>query len=442
MTRPVPNPAATQLAHAERIMATRPDLRYAPGIGWLHWAGSRWTIGAEQELIAVVRHAANRYAAISPGPFAFELASRRGLEDVAIICRDVPGVHIDPATLDQCQGRLHTAGLTWNLRTGDAWPTGQDELNTRATSFEPAAQCPRWLEFLRSCFPDAPEMPAYLQRLVGYGLTGHATEQAFILMHGTGANGKSTFVDALTHAFKPYVEHLPIQVLMASKAERTGEEAAPQLLKLRGARLVFTSESDREGRLNEAMIKQLTGTDQISARALYKDPVTFQPQALIFMATNHLPQVRGTDTGIWRRVKVVEWRESFLGDRADKGIFDALKAEAPGIVDWALDGAMSWYGSGLAEPPRVSLATQEYRHDSDALTDFLAPDGSGQVEPDPSGFISRGDLMDLWVAWNGDRGIIERDCWRAVTLFKALRERGVADVGRGKIRGFRLKRSG
>lgn len=440
-TPPQPLPtAATELGHATRVMAAHPDLRYANGLGWFRWDGVRWASGAEADLTAAVHAAAARYAALSPGAFASSLASRQGLSDVALICRDVPGVSVRPEDLDQCSGRLHTAGITWDMRTGHAAPTDRGELNTRATSLEPGTSCPRWLEFLRSCFPNEPEMPAYLQRLVGYGLTAYGTEQAFILMHGTGANGKSTFVDALTHAFRQYVEHLPIQVLMASKAERSGEEAAPQLLKLRGARLVFTSESDREGRLNEAMIKQLTGTDQISARGLYKDPVTFQPQALIFMATNHLPQVRGTDDGIWRRVKVIEWAESFRG-RENKDIFTQLQAEAAGIIDWALDGAVTWAQQGLAEPDRVKLATAAYRHDSDALTHFFAQDGSGEVQPDQAGFMSRDDLMQLWVEWNGQQGTVERDCWKATTLFKALRERGVVDVGRGKVRGFRLRRS-
>lgn len=436
MTTPIAAPADTELGHAVRLMARHEDLRYAPGLGWFKWDGLRWAPGAEAELTAAVQEAATRANSVMATDFTKHLCFRRGLDDVAKICETLPGVAVSPSELDQCQDRLHTAGLTWDLSTGDAWPTQPTELNTRATALEPAAHCPNWLAFLESCFPDAPEMPAYLQRLVGYGLTGKATEQAFVLMHGTGANGKSTFCDALNHAFKQYVEHLPIQVLMATKKERSGEEAAPQLLKLRGARLVFTAESDREGRLNEAMIKQLTGTDQISARALYKDPVTFQPQALIFMATNHLPQVRGTDEGIWRRVKVVEWRESFRGDRQNKDIFSRLQEEAAGIVDWAIDGAMAWHRQGLDEPARVRLATKSYRDESDALTEFYPAVVSG----DPRSFMPRSDLVETWYEWNQSEGTDPRDAWKPYTLFRALRERGVTEAKRGSVRGFHLRR--
>lgn len=427
----------TQLSHAADVMRAHPDLRYAPGLGWYHWDNTRWVPGADGRLTAAIHAAARAHPTGRTDDVKHGLTSRQGLVDIAAICCTLPQAVVDPSQLDDCRGLLHTAGLTWDMRTGDALPTRPDELNTRATEVEPAECCPVWLEFLRSCFPDAPEMPAYLQRLVGYGLTGRGSEQAFVLMHGTGANGKSTFIDALTHAFRQYAEHLPIQVLMASKAERSGEEAAPQLLKLRGARLVFTSESDREGRLNESMIKQLTGTDQISARGLYKDPVTFQPQALIFMATNHLPQVRGTDDGIWRRVRVVEWRESFKGDRANKDIFDLLKSEAAGIINWAIDGSMAWYQHGLGQPERVGLATEAYQHDSDALRHFFP----GVVVSDPQAFMRRGDLVDVWIDWNQSEGIPERDCWRANTLYKALRERGAAETAINGDRGFRLRRA-
>ena len=131
-------PLDTELGHATSLMARHPQLRYAAGLGWLSWNGARWAPNAEPELTAAVHAAAIAYHAIAPGPFANALCSRKGLDDVAEICRDVPGTSVDPSALDSCQGLLHTAGVTWDMRTGTAWPSDRNELSTRATTSEPA----------------------------------------------------------------------------------------------------------------------------------------------------------------------------------------------------------------------------------------------------------------------------------------------------------------
>lgn len=431
-------PAATELGHATRVMAANSDFRFVPGLGWLSWDGTKWATDAEGALMAVVHGAAERYHSLAPGsPLSQILTSRRGLEDVAVICRDIPGVRISVDQLDQCHGHLHASGVTWDLQTGAAAPTLKSELNTRSLAIEPAAGCPRWLQFLDECFPNEPDMPLYLQRLIGYGLTGEASAQAFVIMQGAGGNGKSVFIDALTHAFRPYVVHLPVQVLMSAGQQKDGEGASPQLMRLRGARLVFTSESDREGRLDEAKVKLLTGGDEISLRGLYSAAVTFRPEALIMMATNHLPEIRGTDRGIWRRVKVVEWRESFEG-REDRHLSRTLREEAAGIVNWALEGALDWYARGedLAEPPRVAAAAEAYQHQSDFFGSFI-PDW---LIADDSAWMSRSDVVTVWEEYTDASGGTHLRNNR--TLFAALRERNAAEAGRKGVPGFRVRRVG
>lgn len=427
------NVSDTQLAHAQRLMDRSPTLRYVKGVGWLHFDGARWTAeGAEIAVNRAVHEAARDAHLMSASSFTAGLNTRRGLDDVEAIARNLGTVRVDARDLDRNPDWLHANGITWDLRTGNAWPTALDELNTKATNAEPADACPSWLQFLTDAFPRDPEMPAYLKRLVGYGITGHTREQAFVLLHGRGANGKSTFIDALTHAFRAYTQHIPIEVLM-SGAQRSGEAPSPMLMLMRGARLVFTAESDRGGRLNESMVKLLTGGDEITARNLNSAPVTFRPQALIMMATNHMPTIQGTDDGIWRRIKLIEWRESFLG-REDKGIADRLRAEAPGIVNWAIEGAAEWYETGLATPHRVTTSTQGYRADQDFLGEFVGE----WVALDETSWLPNGEIkaaFDDFCAANGRDSVKNPS-----TLYAAMRERGARKVTRRGREGHTVRR--
>lgn len=433
-TRGPANPSETEMHHTASMMARRPDLKYVPGLGWQQYNGVKWTGGdnAKSELMREIVNSATALQAINPGTFAARLCTSLGLTAVASIAQWLPGVRVDPSELDTHKDWLHTAGTTWDLRTGSAWPTVESEMNTKAVDWEPAAGCPEWLDTLERCFPGEPEMTAYLQRLVGYGITGRTSEHAFILMHGNGRNGKSTFINVLTHAFRDYVEHIPVAVLM-SAADTNGEGPSPMLLKMRGSRLVFTAETNRGGRLNESMVKLLTGGDEISARGMHKDPVTFKPEALIFMATNHKPEIQGTDDGIWGRVKLIEWRESFKG-REDFGLEDRLKAEAPGIIDWALDGAAEWYRGKLREPERMQADARHFRAESDFFGTFI-PDW---IELDETSWLPNREIGAAYAEFSDANGLAALR--NPATLYRALEERGATSAGRKGVRGYRVRR--
>lgn len=207
----------TETAVARLVVANLPELLFMPGVGWHRWTGVKWaTDGAEGELYReIIRRVDARYA-MAPSAANARLCEHRAVEGIAKICARLASA--PPSTLDTRLDLLHTAGVTWNLATGECWPSRPEERNTKAAALEPAEQCPQWHAFLDSCFPGEPEMVAYLQRLVGYGITGYVNEQVFVLMQGSGANGKSTFINALTHAFKDYCLHLPVQVLMNTSA--------------------------------------------------------------------------------------------------------------------------------------------------------------------------------------------------------------------------------
>jgi putative DNA primase/helicase len=425
------DPRSTELSQARRVVDANPHLRFAPGIGWLSFNGSKWVPDAEAAANEAVRTAADSATITFPG-YGAKFASRRALVDVRAITAELS--QTKPAELDTHKDWIHTSGITWDLRTGVCWPTEEDELNTKALDWEPATGCPEWVATLERCFPGEPEMVAYLQRLVGYGITGQTREHVFILLHGNGRNGKSTFINVLTHVFREYVQHIPVAVLMS--ADSTNPEGpSPMLLKMRGARMVFTSETARGGRLNEPMVKLLTGGDEITARGMKASPVTFKPEALIWMATNHKPEIQGTDEGIWNRVKLIEWRESFAG-REDFGLEDRLKAEAPGIIDWALDGAREWYAGKLQEPERMRRDTKHFRAESDFfgsfVPDWLALDGSA--------WIPRKEVLAVYSLYCEDNGLLP--VRNPSTLYNALKERGAETAIRNGVHGFRVRRAG
>lgn len=425
------DPRSTELSQARRVVDANPHLKFSKGLGWMWWDGGRWKQGADGLIAEAVRNAADS-ATITYPSFGARFASRRSMDDVKAVCEQL--TLVDPSELDTHKDWIHAGGTTWSMEYGATWDTALTELNTKSLPYEAGGDCPTWMQFLDDCFPGEADMHKYLQRLVGYGITGHTREHIFVLMQGRGRNGKSTFINVLTHVFDDYVRHIPVKILMDG-SQRDGEAASPMLLQMRGARLVFTTETERGGRLDEPMVKQLTGGDTITARALRRDPVSFTPEALIWMATNYNPDIRGTDDGIWNRVKLIEWNESFAG-REDRTIEERMKEEAPGILAWALEGAMEWYERGLEQPQRVKDATDHFRAQSDFLGSFV---GDWLVK-DSGAKLPRSEVCNIWGEFQEANG--DRESLRSMrTLYTALRERGFEEYILDGVRGFRARRA-
>ncbi|CAM5404393.1 DNA primase/helicase OS=Streptomyces microflavus OX=1919 GN=Smic_80740 PE=4 SV=1 [Streptomyces microflavus] len=219
-------------------------------------------------------------------------------------------------------------------------------------------------------FPGHPDLPAYMQRLVGYGCTGSTSEHCFAFMHGQGSNGKSVFLDALIYVFKGVTQ--ATQFSTFEKSVSVGQ-ASPELASLRGARLVTASETEKYSRLAEALVKQLTGGDPITCRFLNQNPFTYVPSFLLMVAGNFKPAILSQDEGTWRRVKLIPFDATFsyaLGNK-DTTLPAKLREEAEGILAWAVAGAVEWYANGLGEPSSVATATQAYRESEDRLQEFL-----------------------------------------------------------------------
>ena len=254
-----------------------------------------------------------------------------------------------------------------DLRTGLLRPGKREERITKncGIAFDANAECPQFMQFMSGIFGEDQELVDFVQRAFGYTLTGSTEEQKMFLLVGSGANGKSVLLESLRRVAGEYATATPFSTFEVRRSEATNDVAA-----LQGIRFVTASESEERAGLNEARVKSITGGDVVSARFLYGEFFSFKPVCKVWLATNSLPRVRGTDAGIWRRLLVIPFDVSFLG-REDPHLLQKLTAESPGILNWAIRGCLSWHQDGLNPPRAVTERTESYRVDSDIVGQFI-----------------------------------------------------------------------
>lgn len=306
---------------------------------------------------------------------------------------------------------LNVANGTIDLRTGELREHRREDLLTKLcpVPFDPDATCPTFEGFLDRILPD-PEVHAFVQRAVGYALTGSTREQVLFILWGGGANGKTTLVEALLAVLGDYGLMTPTDTIAARRETSIPNDVA----RLRGARFVGAIETDENRRLAEARVKQLTGSDTISARHMRAEWFDFKMSGKLFLATNHKPVIRGTDYAIWRRIRLVPFTITIPDDEKDGALPDKLLAEAPGILRWAVDGCAAWQHEGLGAPEAVSVATDDYRTEQDVLGEFIRDCCS--THPDAS--CTAAELYDAFADWHGGRPMNKK------TFGLRLQERG------------------
>jgi P4 family phage/plasmid primase-like protien len=250
-----------------------------------------------------------------------------------------------------------------DLRTGKARPALQSDFITKSLSIDrvgDSAKAIRWQSFLTQIFGDDVELIDWLKRWCGYLLTGSTAEQIFIFCFGLGANGKSVLADILRFILADYARAIASETLTESK--RAAGSATPDLAELIGARLAMSAETEDGAALAESLIKSLVSGDTMTVRKLYTAPVQFTPQFKLMMLGNHKPIIKGNDYGIWRRVLLIPFRRTFKPEERDKELLNKLKAEAPHILAWMVEGCMDWQERGLRDTPKtIQEATGNYR---------------------------------------------------------------------------------
>jgi putative DNA primase/helicase len=299
--------------------------------------------------------------------WAVRSESRSGLEALLAIARSERPIAVTGDDWDKHPMLLAVQNGVVDLTSGRLRDGCPDDGITRVApvAYDIDARCPRWERFMREIFATHSEIADYLQRVMGYALTGLTTEQALWVLFGVGANGKSTLIETLMHCVFGADLAWTMPFPSASWSDSMGEY---QKASLAGRRFVTSSEVARQGRLNEELVKSLTGSDTVNARHPYGRPFQFTPQAKFFLRVNDKPLIRDESHGMWRRIKLVLFLETFS---IDTTLSETLASEAPGILSWAVRGCLEWQGEGLCEPQVVQAATAEYRNEQDQLSEFI-----------------------------------------------------------------------
>jgi putative DNA primase/helicase len=399
--------AATEPIHHGQVrMAHRIEedytgkLIFVHGLGWHRWDDTRWVRDdggyAERAVLDVLERAwpdakddkalrADVVKCESANGVAGVLALSRVLEPFAYTVKD----------LDADEYLLNTASGTLDLRTMTLSPHSPGDLITKVTraGYRPGEGGKPWGEFLEQVLPGA-DVREFLQRFVGVGLLGRVQEQVLGILTGTGANGKGTFYKAVGHALGDYADTADPELFF----HREGTHPTGQM-DLLGKRWVVVSESDKNRKLAEATMKNLTGADTIKARYMRQDFVTFEPSHTPVLVTNHLPKVSGDDPALWRRMRVIPF--DVVIEKADQDVHldETLRLDADAVLTWAVEGYAAYVaGDGLREPEAVLVATEDYRKESDALARFI--DDRCLVNPGRS--VAAADVWAAWVKWCRD----------------------------------------
>ena len=236
-----------------------------------------------------------------------------------------------------------------------------------AFDYDSTAKCPKWESFLEDIIPDE-DTRKFVQRAVGYTLTGSTREDMIFILHGNGCNGKTTFIETIADMLGSYAKTIKPETLMQKE---NSSALNTEIAAICGARLVKTSEIDEGKRLSESLVKQLTGGDTISTRFLFGKDFEYEPTYKVWISTNHKPKIYGDDNGIWRRICLIPFEVKITDDKKDVDLDLKLKKEIQGIFNWALEGLIQWKQDGLKPPQKVYSATNEYRLQEDLLQCFI-----------------------------------------------------------------------
>lgn len=374
---------------------------------WLYWDGKVWRLddsGEIKKLADVICEDIKREAIMEQDEktqadmlkWATRTASSKGKEALVKECQHLDGIPVSPDALDAYSDFLNCQNGIVNLRNGELIPHDSNFMMSKicVCEYGEAGVEPKlWLKFLDDVTNHDKDLQEYIQKCVGYSISGSNREQCAYFLYGMGNNGKSTFLDTIADMLGGYAANVQPETIMLQKSFAGG--ANSDIARLKSARFV-TSEEPTEGvRLNEGLLKQLTGGSKVTCRFLYGDEFEYLPEFKIWVATNHKPVIRGTDLGIWRRIKLIPFEVNI--QHVDKALRYKLRKELPAILRWAVEGCIKWQREGMREPECVQRAVQDYKQEMDLLAGFV--EQCIVIDYDCQDRVMASDLFRLYSRW-------------------------------------------
>lgn len=421
------------LGNSQRLLARYGEtVKYVENIGWHGWTGTHWSLDEGYRVAQKAAHLVAQdlkrelLALISFGPYEGELDddfkdrigkfrkfvnnSGNGPKLNASIQQAQPYVAISHDTLDTHRYLVTVENGTIDLAAVQG-PTLRahrpDDLISKKMNvkFDRNAPCPVFKRALEEIQPDA-EVREFLQRLFGYMLTGDVSEQVIVMFYGaTASNGKSTLMDFFSWLMGGYASKIPIESLMAQDRTRSGSNATPDIARLPARRFVTAAEPEAGEKFSERLIKLISGEDKIMARNLNEGFFEFSLQCKLIISFNERPGVRGGDEGFWRRVLLVPFTQQFKpfeeldkfpgALERDPELAKKLEFEAPGILNWMIEGFLKWRTDGLKIPAAIRQAVEEYKTEANNVIPFV----EGWCLRSPNLEIAVFDLYDAYCLW-------------------------------------------
>lgn len=401
----------SDIGNGERLRDAAGDrLRYVEEWKqWLWWDGRRWertTVLQVKELAHQVIRGMLRSAADGEATDTdlakWALKSEASARVDAMIEEGKPYLRAKPEQFDRNPDLLTVANGTVDMRTMQLRAHDPADMITKLVDVPlvETGLSTRWADFLRVVFCGDDDLISYVQRAVGYSLTGHTSEHCLFFCYGDGANGKSTFMRALEIVSGEYTTTAQIDALLDHKGG--GEAASPNIAGLFGKRIAMAQEMPEGGRFDESRVKTITGGDTITARHLYGKLFEFRPTHTLWVTGNHKPKITGTDAGIWRRLRIVPFVASIsAAQRRDSREFEGIfQEDKSAILEWVLLGAYLWYQNGLGESQAVTQATTAYRGEEDIIARFVQT----MCVVGPGKRVGQADLYAAWKQWAEDEG--------------------------------------
>jgi putative DNA primase/helicase len=426
-TRSEPARPLTDLGNAERLALRLRGkaLHIHEAKCWYVYTGKRWE---EDTTGAVYRHAQDTVRAIyaeaenapdqperkATAKWAMTSESKTRIDAMVGLSATIKGMTVSATVFDTDPYLLACNNGTIDLRTGELRPSRPEDYISKLAPVDwhgLEAQAPRWQKFLEEILP-AEEIREYVRVAAGYGATGLSNARAFFICHGSGRNGKGTFLETLRDVLGDYGHTSKAETFLV--ARREGGQASTDVADLKGSRFVVTSESRPGAKIDANLIKSLTGDDKINARHLFQRAIQFKPTWSVFLATNHRPEMPGDDIALWERVKLIPFDVRISDEDKDPDLKDKLMAEAPGILAWMVKGAKSYIDHGLVDPEGVKTATAQYQAESDPVGGFIGK--YLNVRPgDDRYYVTTTDLRNAWNAYREEEEEADNIEYKAIS---------------------------